>query len=130
MAYLAKVDASIIIPTSVEFVSGQSLLGPVLGVVIPVGTTLLPFHTFIERSTLRRPLRICFNILNLSPRSLTARGTFMAIASKAAVIARIILPKTRRLRSLKIRLCYRAFLFVLVRIRATSPRCNHSRRPP
>ena len=57
MAYLASVDASMVIATSVEFVDGQSLLGLVLGVVILVGTTLFPFHIFIERSRLRRPFR-------------------------------------------------------------------------
>ncbi len=50
VAYFATIDASIVVTTSVELLSRQSLLDLILGVVILVGTTLFPFHIFVERS--------------------------------------------------------------------------------
>ncbi len=124
MAYFTTVDTSIVVTTFVELVSRHSFLGPVSGVVILVETTFPPIHIFIKRRKLRRPLKVCFSILRLSPQPLAAGGIFMATASKVAVTAGIILPKIRRLRSLKTRLRYRTFPFILVCIRTTSSGCN------
>ena len=119
MTNLTTVNASIGLAAFVVLVGRQTLLGLVPRLKIPLIITPLPFHVVVERNRLRRPFKVCFIIFRLSPRSLTARGTFLTTASKIAVTARIFLSKIRKLRTLRRRLRHRSFPFVLMRTRTT-----------
>ena len=100
-------------------------------VVVLDGCTTFPLLMLVEGSGLGRPFKVCFIILRVSPRSLSAINTFTTNGSKADVTVRIILPIPDWLMSLRSRLRHRTFtLLFLVRIRTTRPRRNICRRAP
>ena len=93
MTNLATVNVSIGLAAFVVLVGRQTLLGLVPRLKVLLSITALPFHVFVERNRLGRPFKVCFVILRLSPRSLTAGGTFLTTTSKTAVTARILLSR-------------------------------------
>ncbi len=82
MAYLASVDASMVIATSFEFVDGQSLLGPVPGVVILVGTTLFPFHIFLKEVDFEGPFECALTSLDCPRGPLLLEATLLSLPPK------------------------------------------------
>jgi hypothetical protein len=103
MTDLTTIHTSTRITTSVELVGRQAFLGSIPRFVFLTVRATFPLRVLVEGSGLRRPLKVCFSVLRMSPRFQSVRNTLNTTRSKVAVTARIILPINDRFMSLSVR---------------------------
>jgi len=93
MANFTTIQTSTCIAALVDLVGRQSFLGFVPIVVVLDVIATFSFDVLVEGSGLRRPFKVYFSILRMSPRLHSISNTFTAIGSKATVTAKVFCPK-------------------------------------
>jgi hypothetical protein len=103
MTNLTTIHTSTCITTSLDLISRHSFLGFVPRVVVPTVATF-SFEMLAEGRGLRRPIKVCFSVLKMSPRSQSVRSIFTTTGSKAPVTAKSLMLKNDRMVSFRSRL--------------------------